>query len=452
MKTVLIKNGHVVDPLNGLEEDLNILIRNGKIADLTHELPQADCCIDVKGKTVCPGFIDIHMHEDPYDQEKGLLDKSIAKSMVLMGVTTAVGGNCGDNVMDPSRYLDILDREGTATNLGLLAGHTFIRKACGGSDKYSPVSQQTLEKMYQYGERCLQEGCFGISFGLKYVPGTSCEELTKMASLCNSGHKLIAAHVRYDVERVFEAVKEMADVGKRLELPVQISHIGSMGGYGQMKELLGDIRKYQQEGIDIKCDCYPYDAFSTAIGETTYDDGFLKLYDSDYNNILICDGKYAGKRCTKAIFDELRATAPETMTVGYFMKEEDIALAMLEPEIMVASDGIRNGDQGHPRAAGTFPRFINKYVKTGKLPLMDAIRKMTEMPASRLGLKNKGNLTIGSDADIVVFNYDTIEDQATYEQPALPPAGMDYVLIGGKVAVSEGKLVCDSLGRTVRCK
>lgn len=450
MKRILIKNGRVIDPENNVDRIANVVIQGGKIEAVTDESCEADLVIDAADRVVCPGFIDIHMHEDPYDPNTDELDKSIARSMVLMGVTTALGGNCGDNQWNPASYLDMLDRKGTAMNLGLLAGHTFIRRASGGMNKYSPVSDEVMKRMIRLGEESLEGGCFGVSFGVKYIPGTTGDELKGMASLCSPQRRLVASHVRKDVDGVFEAVNEMAELGKELDIPIQISHVGSMGGYGQMAELLKQIEGYRRDGVDLTCDCYPYDAFSTCIGATTYDDGFLSDYQSDYSSILICDGKYRGMRCTEEIFAELREKAPETVTVGYFMKSEDIEMALLDPEIMIASDGLRNKDQGHPRAAGTFPRVFARYVRTGKLPLVEAVRKMTAMPAKRLGITNKGNLGVGADADLVIFDPKTIEDVADYHLPATPPKGIDYVLIGGETAVQAGVIKDDSLGRSVR--
>lgn len=450
MKTLLIEKGHIIDPKNNIDFVTNIFIKDGKIAQLTEEFIEADEVIKAEGKIVCPGFVDIHMHEDPYNPAEDKLDKSIAISMLKMGVTTAMGGNCGDNVYDPIKYLDIIDKRGAAINLGLFAGHTYIRNTCGGTDKYAPVDSETLNKMLCLGEQYLDSGCFGISYGLKYIPGTTSTELIEMSKLCKPQDKLITAHVRYDAARIFEAVKEVANLGEDIGLRVQVSHIGSMGGYGQMTEVLSIIEEYKNRDVDILCDCYPYNAFSTYIGETTYDDGFLETYNADYDSVLICNGKYAGLRSTKEIFEELRATAPKTLTVGFFMKEEDITKALLNPNVMLASDGVRNGDSGHPRAAGAFPRFISQYAKTGKISLYDAINKMTNMPALRLGLENKGNLSVGSDADIVIFNLNTIEDKATYEKPTIAPEGIDYVILGGQMAIENGKVVNDSLGKAVR--
>ena len=175
-----------------------------------------------------------------------------------------------------------------------------------------------------------------------------------------------------------------------------------------MKEMLEVIDAYKANNYDVTADCYPYYAFSTRIGETTYDDGFLERYDTDYSVIEVCEGKYKGRRCDKEIFDELRRDAPETITVCHVMKPEDVDMALLHPNVMLASDGLFNNGQGHPRGAGSFPRFIKNYVKTGKISLYDAVNKMTTMQAEKLCLDKKGRLNVGSDADIVIFDLEKI--------------------------------------------
>ena len=146
----------------------------------------------------------------------------------------------------------------------------------------------------------------------------------------------------------------------------------------------------------------------------------------------------------------MRNNAPETLTVCYVMKAEDVDMALNHPLVMLASDGLRSDGQGHPRAAGSFPRLIDKFVKTGKISLYDAIAKMTCMPAVKLGLGKKGQLGVGADADIVIFDLENIEDKATFEEPLLAPIGIEYVLIGGKVALKAGEIVSDKLGKAIR--
>lgn len=217
-----------------------------------------------------------------------------------------------------------------------------------------------------------------------------------------------------------------------------------------MTQMLEIIDAYKASGYDVTADCYPYYAFSTRIGETTYDDGFLERYNTDYSVVEICEGKYKGQRCTEKIFRELRTEAPETITVCHVMKPEDVDLALIHPNVMLASDGLLNQGQGHPRAGGTFPRFIKNYVKTGKISLYDAINKMTTMQAKKLGLENKGRLSKGADADIVIFDLDKIADNATFDKPVEYPVGIEYVLIAGEVALKDNQVINGSLGKSVR--
>lgn len=449
MKT-LIQNGTIIDPASRIHSKNNLLLEDGTVLAFTADTLEADVVLDASGKYVCPGFLDIHMHEDPYDAEHDRLIPDITQSMLRMGVTTAVGGNCGINTVDPAKYLDLMDRDGGAVNMGLLAGHTFFREAAGHGDKYSPITPEELKKLSAMTQDALEAGCFGVSFGIRYVPGISMEEMVETARGCKKAGKFVAAHVRDDAEFIFSAVNELFEIGRRLDVPVQNSHVGSMGGFGQMERLLELMDRSRANGMDLSGDCYPYYAFSTRIGETTYDEGFLERYHADYSVIEICDGKYKGQRCDEDMFRELRAEAPRTITVCHVMKPEDVDMALLHPNIMLASDGLMSGGQGHPRAAGTFPRFLRNYVQTGRLSLDDAISKMTAMPAAKLGLHKKGTLRPGSDADILIFDLDTIADKATFDQPNLPPEGIDYVLINGQIAMDHGKIINGRLGRSLR--
>ena len=447
----VVKNGRVIDPYNNIDSKLNIVIKDGKILEITPYEISGEKNIDATGLIVCPGFIDIHMHEDMYHNEEDYLDEWIAKSMLNMGVTTCIGGNCGINLTEPLTYLDAVDRLKLPVNIGLMAGHTNIRECVvENSNKYNPIQIDDIKKIMYTAREYLEGGCFGISYGIRYVPGITELELIEVSKACKPENKIINAHVRDDAKSIIWATKEFIKVGMKLDIPIQNSHIGSMGGYGQMKELLRLLDSVKSSGLDITSDCYPYYAFSTRIGETTYDDGFLERYNIDYDSIEISEGKYKGQRCTKNIFDELRKNSPDTITVGHVMNEKDIDMAILHPNVMIASDGFLHNEQGHPRAAGTFTRLIDKYVKTGKLSLYDAINKMTTMPAKKLGLSNKGNLSKGSDADITIFSYDEIKDNATFDNPIKKPDGIKYVLIKGSVALKDGEIVNGKLGTSVR--
>ncbi len=471
MKTLLY-GGTVIDPANHINEKRDLLTENGTIVwseaagrwddrvgsqtdsmeARLQNLPQADRVIDVSGKIVCPGFIDIHMHEDPVGKDGKIIldeDKSIYYCMLRMGVTTAIGGNCGTNVYDPAAYLRLVERDGVPVNVAMMAGHNYFRRKAGCASKYASASFEQMTATAWQVRQALESGCIGVSYGIRYDPGMDLWEMMGTAKAAAEAGKIISAHIRNDAEKVFESAEEFMELGRTLHVPLEISHIGSMAGFGQMERFLKLVDQWREDGTDVTCDCYPYDAFCTGIGETTYDEGWMERYNCDYSVIEVCEGKYKGQRLTKESFEELRKNHPEYLTVCHVMNSGDIEMALRHPHVMLGSDGILDGGQGHPRAAGAFPRLISSYVKTGKLSLMEGISKMTAMPADRLKLKNKGRLSVGADADIVVFDYDKIKDHSDFEHPLTPPSGIDYVLVGGGLAVKNGRVMAGRLGKAV---
>lgn len=449
MKRTVINGGHLIDPANKISSKLNIAIENGKIAAISNTPLEGDKVIDAEELIVSPGFIDCHMHEDKYDKQEDKFNISIFECMLRMGVTTAIGGNCGGGPRDIPSYIDAVNRIGIPINLGMLVPHSTLRALEGLNNKYESASHEEIKIMRKRAEEYIDMGLLGVSFGIRYIPGLTEKELIDISSVCKKDNKIVAAHIRDDAKNVFSAIKEFMKIGEELEIPLQVSHIGSMGAYGQMEELLSILDDKRTKGLNIAADCYPYNAFSTGIGQTTYDEGFLDRYNTTYESIEIAEGKYKGQRCNKEIFNELRLDNPSTITIGHVMKDEEVDIAIMHPNVLIASDGLMPNYQGHPRAAGTFPRMISKYVREKKLlSLYSAIEKMTSLPAKRFGLR-KGSLGIGDDGDIVIFDYNKIKDNATFENPALSPDGIKYVLINGEIAMKNNEIRDLNLGRFV---
>lgn len=450
---ILIRGGRVIDPAENIDEKLDVLIEDGKITALGSAAGEADEVIEAAGKIVCPGFVDIHMHEDAPEPDGTLTPDiygAIYRTMLRMGVTTAIAGNCGDNEMDPDDFLDAVDAQGTPINLGMLAGHTYLRAQVGAADKYGPATPAQRAEMAALAERAMARGCLGISYGIRYVPGITMEELLETAAPARAYGGMVAAHIRSDAAEVFDAARELLDVGEALGVNIELSHIGSMAGFGQMKEFLALVDSYREKGLRVECDCYPYDAFSTGIGSTTYDPGWRERYGCGYDVVELTDGELKGLRCTKELFDRVRAEQPSCHTICHVMLPEEVDLAYTHPHVMVGSDGILTRGDGHPRAAGAFPRFLAQYVRGGSVELSDGIRRMTAMAAAQLGLSGKGNLRVGSDADVVIFDPDTVRDRATFEEPNLPPVGIEWVIVNGVIAAHDGEILCGTAGRSVR--
>jgi N-acyl-D-amino-acid deacylase len=447
---IAINNGFIIDPRNKVHSKLNIGVNNGRIVEITQKKLFADEVIDGSGLVVSPGFIDAHMHEGDYDKAADSFDIGIFECMLKMGVTTAIGGNCGSGPEDPCAYLDAADRLGLPINIALLAPHELLRKKVNAADKYLPLVIEDIKAMKELAEAWLCCGCIGISFGIRYIPGIDKRELHMVSEAAVKDRKIIAAHIRDDAAQVMTSIAELIEVADRFRIPVQVSHIGSMGGYGQMDEALAFIDLNRSKGLDISADCYPYAAFSTCIGETTYDDGFLERYRTSYENIEIADGPYRGERCTAELFKKLRIEAPNTITIGHVMKEAEIDKALIHSGVLIGSDGFMVNGEGHPRAAGTFPRVLSEYVRKRKLlSLQEAIGKMSWQTAERFDI-GRGELSIGCAADIVIFNAEEVEDRATFENPTCPPKGVEYVVLNGRMAVKNGEIVNRNLGRAIR--
>ncbi len=449
MRTV-INHGFLIDPGNGVHAKWNIAIEKGKVAEISTDPLDGDVEIDASGLVVSPGFIDVHMHEDPFVADEGKFQISIFESELQMGVTTAIGGNCGIGTMDPKVYLDAADQIGLPVNVGLLVPHESLRLQAGVDNRYETASMIQIEKMKYLATDYLMAGCLGISFGIRYIPGITELELMEISSTAQKYSAIIAAHLRNDADHVMKSAEELMKIGRELDLPVQFSHMNSMAGFGQMEMFLQWMDQQTREGFDVAADCYPYEAFSTFIGTATYDDGFLERYQVGYEAIEVAEGPYRGERLTEELYHFLRDTAPKTLTIAHVMKGEDVEKAILHPEVMIASDGLINGRQGHPRAAGTFPRVLGEYVRKRRLmTLYQAINKMTAMPARRFGIK-KGTLEKGADADITLFNPDAIEDKATFKDSLALPVGIKGVWVKGQLALWDGSIMQAHGGKSVR--
>lgn len=449
MFDTVINNGLVIDPANRIQSKLHLGINRGSVACLSAEPLSGVRVIDAAGLVVTPGFVDLHIHEDLFDEATGKFDIKIFDCMLRMGVTTAIGGNCGIGPQNPAAYLEAADRSGLPVNVGLFAAHSEIRKPYA-ADNYRPAPDDAIGKMAADLDAQLAAGCVGLSFGLRYVPGTTAEELHALASVAARHKKTVSAHARDDAGYVVGAVKELIGLAATRKARVQISHIGSMAAFGQMEDVLALVDNACVSGLDVGLDCYPYNAFCTHIGSATYDPGFLERYGIGYDAIEITGGKYRGQRCSKAIFDEVRAANPEMLAVAHVMRDHEVDMALAHPRVAMASDGILVDGYGHPRAAGSFPRLIHQYVKTKKLiTLHEAIAKTTVLPAERIGI-GKGSLAVGKDADIVIFDYNRISDNADFARPLTPPSGIEWVLLRGEIAVKKGEIINNSLGKAVR--
>lgn len=437
---VVICNGTLVDPGRNKVTVGNIGIREGRIAAITREKLDGQLSIDANMAVVCPGFIDIHTHVDNGVEQ--------AYAMAKQGVTTSVGGNCGMGTANMREFFLPFAQGGFPINQVMFVGESFsMREQAGATDPYKPVTPEQLKDIIYMTEQALEEGAVGVSFGLEYAPGTSFEEVIAVSRVAAKYDKLVSVHIRHDGWRGLEAIKEAINITRVTGAAVQVSHLVYMVGMGMMSESIRLLQDAVDSGLNVTADSGMYHAFATHIGSAVFDEGCIEKWECQYSDLVVCSGRYAGKRCTRELYKTLRYESPKDLVVAYVGKESDIYKA-LEPDfVMVSSDGGLGSvvpGTGHPQNVGTFPRFFQVMVREQqRLSLLKAVRRVTLLPANRLGLKNKGRLQLGCDADIVIFNQNTIRDRADYMgsgQPDAIPDGIDYVLVNGTLVVEKGRI------------
>jgi N-acyl-D-amino-acid deacylase len=451
MLDLKIVNGKIIDVENKKIIEGDIGIKDGVITATGNVSSEAAFIIDAKGNHVSPGFIDIHMHEEDFSLTQKM-EYDIADTMLNMGVTTCAVGNCGNNRQSIEELYEFINEKGNPVNYMSYIGHNYLRNVAGNTDIYMKSSKNQIEKMQSLVKKAIDFGAIGVSYGLEYCPGIDTEEAIEITKeIQGRDDLLLAAHYRKDAIYALDAIEEMALIGRECRIPFQISHLSSCSAYGNMTEALKLIENIVNSGADLLVDAYPYAAFSTFIGSAVFDEGCFELWNKSYDSIMLTEDPFKGMFCDRELFEKARKEYPNMLAVAYVMNENEIIQALNHPMVMIASDGIYRNHSGHPRGAGTFPRVIGHYVRDEKkMEFFDAIYKMTYMPAKRLKLKRKGLIKEGYDADITIFNYDAIIDKATFQDPQVRPDGIDYVILGGKTAVAEGKTINNTLGTFYR--
>ncbi|MBO5667452.1 MAG: amidohydrolase family protein [Firmicutes bacterium] len=449
MYDILIKNGRYPDFDTKEFVNGNVAISDGKIVAVGCVDGEAKTVIDASDRVVSPGFIDIHMHEEQFleDGEKYI----IAELMMLMGVTTAVGGNCGVNRQDVDVFKGIIEKLGGAPiNYAVLAGYNSERNKLK-IGRHEPATDEQIDQLIAKLRSEVEAGAYGISFGVEYDPGMPYEEVMKVLKGMPQEDLFVSMHYRDDSTGAIPSIHEMISFAKESGKKFQISHLSSCSCMGQMKEAMPLINQAVAENPRLDYDTYPYNAFSTEIGTAVFEDGCFEQWNKGPENLFMTCGKYKNQFCTKETFEEIRRDDPSVRIVAFVMNEEEIAEAIANPSCgMIGSDGGVNRNSGHPRASGTFPRVLGKYVREDKvISLIDALYKMTLAPAKRLDMDQKGQIKVGMDADITIFDPETIKEGSTFENIFIKPVGIDAVIVDGQVAVDHNEIVNAKAGKFI---
>ncbi len=486
---ILIRGGTIVDGTgeSGFLADVAVLGDQIVVVSTAPLDPGlAEVVIDAKGKIVSPGFVDIHTHLDP------LLTLPGGESHLRQGVTTALGGPDGTAPWPLAQYLDRADEIGVGLNVGFMVGHNTVRREVIGLEDRAPTVEELVE-MQDMVVQGMLEGAWGISTGLKYLPGAfaKLDELVALSNAVVPYGGFYTSHLRDEGLGLLESVSEALEIGRQARIPVVLTHHKVVGQpmWGSSKTTLAMVDSARMLGTDVMIDQYPYTASHSGITilipawameggteallarmeDTVLADSILSgiefniKYDRGGNDLrrvqfsrVSWDQSLEGKTLYDwAVRDGLDPTPAngaklvvESVRRGgangiyHAMDEADVEAIMSHPQTMIASDGrlVALGDgHPHPRWYGTFPRVLGLYSRErGVLELEEAVSKMTLMPAKRIGLEKRGLVKSGWFADLVVFDSKTIIDQATFQDPHQYPVGIEWVLVNGKMALENG--------------
>jgi N-acyl-D-amino-acid deacylase len=341
-----------------------------------------------------------------------------------------------------------MEANGYPLNFATLVGHSWtLRVMAGLTDAYQTASEKQIDEMAAVAEQALEEGAFGISFGLEYAPGSTMAEIIPLAKVAAKYDKLVPIHIRTDALNFAVGLREAIEIAEKTGARVQISHLAyQFGVYPEVTGMaLRMIENARAKGLSVMCDSGVYEAFATFVNSAVFDPGWTKRYNCTLSDLMISSGKYVGHRCTEEIYDYVRTKEEGVVGTAFVGVLPDLALALKQPYVMVSTDaGLSDAPgNGHPQDAGTYPRVFQKLVREqGALTLMEAVKKSTWMPAQQLKLYDKGWIGSGADADLVIFNPRTIEDTANYigiGSPDSKPIGIEHMIVNGVPVVSGGE-------------
>jgi dihydroorotase/N-acyl-D-amino-acid deacylase len=496
---LIISGGAVYDGTGAAAVRTDVGVRGGRIVRFG-ELASASATrrIDARGLAVAPGFIDLHAHIEPIERMPD------GESAVRQGVTTVLGGPDGNSPLPLGEFLARLEKLPLGLNTAYLVGQGAIRSSVMRLVDRDPTPAE-LEQMKGLVAAAMRDGAFGLSTGLKYLPGTfsKTSEIVALARVAAASGGIYTSHLREEGLGLLPAVAEAITIGREARIPVVLTHHKAIGkpSWGNTAKTLALVDAARADGLDVMVDVYPHTASHTGLSvlipswalEGGRDSCRTRIADpaqrtkikAEIVHAIITDRGGGDLRCvqfsavswkrdlegkTLADWCAQRGLAPTpengadlviegqlnggASCIYHAIDEADVERIIRHPQAMIASDGRLSRpreDSPHPRCYGTFPRVLARYVREKHiLTLEAALAKMTSMPARRLGLTDRGRVAEGLQADLVLFDPATVRDLATFEKPHQYPEGIPFVIVNGVVTVDAGKFTAARAGRVLR--
>jgi N-acyl-D-aspartate/D-glutamate deacylase len=442
---LVIRNGRVLDPETRFDGQANVGISGGTIRRISPSPLAGKTTIDATGLVVAPGFIDI-LSYDP--TPIGVWNK------IADGVTTNLAMHGG--TADPTAWYGAFERQHLPVNFGASYYYSAARNTLK-LGRYQAANEEQIRRLTATADRALRYGALGVSFALEYTPGISAAEILPLMRLARRYEVPVFFHARFsDMEQPgtnLDALNEIIGYAEQTGAAVHVDHITSTGGTFSMERSLTVLQRARDRGIDITACAYPYPFWATALNSARFDPGWQSRFRISFGDLQLGGSP---ERLTGQSFQKYRSQGK--LAVAYAIPEDDVVGALQSPLVMIGSDAILEpGFNNHPRASGTFARTIGLYARDRPVfSLMDAIAKMTLMPAQRLerrtaAMRRKGRLSVGADADVTILNYRTVLDRATVEHPEYQSVGVQYVIVQGQVVKDPAGLHKDVRpGRAIR--
>lgn len=446
MLKLFISGGTVIDPQALTKRRADVLLEDGRIAAVGEmSAPQDAQVIDATGLYVCPGFVDPHGHIDGHVYTGEL--------SLLQGITTSVGGNCGFSPLDLPQFFDA--NNAFPIHQAEMVGMCALREAAGVLDPFQAAGETQIDRMTGMADQALSDGACGVSLGPAYTPGASVLEMQMLCRVARAHGKPVSIDTHMNSMTDLDSLQVAIDLAAHTGCRMIVSHFVYQYGVGVEDEALAMIDRARGMGVDIVFDSGMYKDWCSSIGAALFEPGIMRANGIELSHLRVITGEHIGAVPDQALYAHLRACHPHDAISVNTGEQRAVYVIARHPLCMISTDtGAYLPGEGHPQIAGSFPRFLREMVRErAELSWEEAVAHATILPASTLGFAHKGRMRPGCDADLVLFDPETIADRADFPgmgSPNAAPEGIAYVIVGGEIAAQNGKTTGVMAGRALR--